>query len=267
MLDLKTNPSLDFPDDPLKWDGWSKYNSDNPYERLCFAPNARPNAEQIQQHCTALMQWWQKKLRLKNIEAELHRSNARRGVRAPLAAAAPAAPLPRTTGTAEQEFHRILTLSKLHLGDATPLVRQIFVTIAENLGIRLERAEQLLERYLDDEEGEAAIKKAAGKPTFVLPARPAAATPSAPPTTPMAAPRAQLPAGKIAATRSPAGFASPVGAQMVLIPGGEFIMGSDAADAGLDEQPLTPVTLTEFYMSRHPVTNAQYERFDPSHRQ
>src|SRR2546423_6454097 len=65
MLDLKTQPSLDFPDDPLKWDGWSKYKAENPYERLCFDPRARPNEDQIQQHCTALMQWWQKKLRLK----------------------------------------------------------------------------------------------------------------------------------------------------------------------------------------------------------
>jgi formylglycine-generating enzyme required for sulfatase activity len=54
---------------------------------------------------------------------------------------------------------------------------------------------------------------------------------------------------------------------MVLIPEGGFVMGSDAPDAGLDEQPLTPVTLSEFYLSRHPVTNAQYEQFDPSHRQ
>src|ERR1700719_3485520 len=66
MLDLKTNPSLDFPDDPLKWDGWSKYKSDNPYERLCLDPKTAPGDEEIQQHCTALLQWWQKKLRLKN---------------------------------------------------------------------------------------------------------------------------------------------------------------------------------------------------------
>src|SRR5882757_5839331 len=37
MLDLKTKPSLDFPDD-----------------------------QEIQQHCAALLNWWQKKLRLKN---------------------------------------------------------------------------------------------------------------------------------------------------------------------------------------------------------
>ena len=56
----------DFPDDPRKWDGWSKYRADNPYERLCLDPRANATAAQIQQHCTALLQWWQKKLPLKN---------------------------------------------------------------------------------------------------------------------------------------------------------------------------------------------------------
>ena len=43
-------------------------------------------------------------------------------------------------------------------------------------------------------------------------------------------------------------------------------MGSDAADAAPNEQPVTPVTLSRFYLSRHPITNAQYELFDPGHR-
>src|ERR1043166_8040400 len=67
MLDTQVSATLDlFPDDPLKWDGWEKYKAENPYERLCLNPRARPNEEQIQQHCTALLQWWQKKLRLKS---------------------------------------------------------------------------------------------------------------------------------------------------------------------------------------------------------
>jgi len=53
---------------------------------------------------------------------------------------------------------------------------------------------------------------------------------------------------------------------MVLLPAGEFVMGSDAIDAAPNEQPLTPVTLSEFYMSQHPVTNAEYEQFDPNHK-
>jgi formylglycine-generating enzyme required for sulfatase activity len=44
------------------------------------------------------------------------------------------------------------------------------------------------------------------------------------------------------------------------------MMGSDAIDAGPNEKPVTKVTLSKFYMSRHLVTNAEYEQFDPSHK-
>src|SRR5436190_20144264 len=54
------------PDDPYKWDGWSKYKSPNFYERLCLDPRANPSNELIEQHCRELMRWWQKKLPLKN---------------------------------------------------------------------------------------------------------------------------------------------------------------------------------------------------------
>jgi formylglycine-generating enzyme required for sulfatase activity len=183
------------------------------------------------------------------IEEELRRNKAKR-----------AAPPPPAAPEAEKEFLRILGLSNLHLGDATPLVRQIFVTIAENLGIHLERAERLLEDYLDREEcGLAKLRTVTPKISMAV-----AAMPVAPPPPPMQ--RFQAVVGKIVPSQSPAGFINPNGAQMVLIPGGEFVMGSDAPDAGPDEQPLTPVTLSEFYLSRHPVTNVEYERFDPSHR-
>jgi formylglycine-generating enzyme required for sulfatase activity len=355
MLDLKAQPSLDFPDDPLKWDGWSKYGADNPYEVLCLDPRSKPGDEEIQRHCAALMQWWQKKLRLKNqpsnpmaqllgrgldeaasylvqarmqlldpeqrlqideelaaqvqedalaefskyvaisiagkiltpeaeanlsefgqrnglteeqtrtcIEEELERNKAKRGTRAPLPAP-PATPAPRTAGTAEQEFLRVLTLSHLHLGDATPLVRQIFVTIAENLGIHLERAEHLLEDYLEEEE-RVFHKPPAPNQKIQVPPRVANGTSPAPAETAPLPNHVETFVARLASSRSPAAFTNPGGAQMMLIPGGEFLMGSDAPDAGPDEQPLTPVTLSEFYMSLHPVTNDQYEQFDPSHK-
>ena len=59
-------PTLEFPEDPFKWDGWSKYRAASPYERLCLDPASNPDDEQIQQQCSALLLWWQKKLRLKN---------------------------------------------------------------------------------------------------------------------------------------------------------------------------------------------------------
>src|SRR3982751_4661104 len=57
---------LPLPDDPKKWDGWSKYKSPNPYERLCLDPQAKPTNEAIEEHCRELLRWWQKKLPLKN---------------------------------------------------------------------------------------------------------------------------------------------------------------------------------------------------------
>ncbi len=57
---------LPLPDDPQKWDGWSKYKSPNLYERLCLDPRANPSNEIIEEHCRELLRWWQKKLPLKN---------------------------------------------------------------------------------------------------------------------------------------------------------------------------------------------------------
>ncbi len=48
---------------------------------------------------------------------------------------------------------------------------------------------------------------------------------------------------------------------MVLIPAGEFEMGSDAADSQVDEQPIHTVYVDAFYMDEHEVTNLDYKRF------
>jgi formylglycine-generating enzyme required for sulfatase activity len=42
-------------------------------------------------------------------------------------------------------------------------------------------------------------------------------------------------------------------------------MGSEALDASPNERPLVQVTVSHFYLSRHLITNAAYEKFDPSH--
>ena len=49
---------------------------------------------------------------------------------------------------------------------------------------------------------------------------------------------------------------------MVLVPAGEFSMGSSSDDGGLpDEQPLRLVYLSAFWIDRYEVTNAAYARF------
>ncbi|MFN8463898.1 MAG: SUMF1/EgtB/PvdO family nonheme iron enzyme [Caldilineaceae bacterium] len=59
--------------------------------------------------------------------------------------------------------------------------------------------------------------------------------------------------------------ANPIlGLQWIMIPAGEFIMGSDGrtdARATSDEMPRHRLVLPSFYISRYPVTNAQYGRF------
>src|SRR5438067_10975255 len=57
---------IPLPDNPKKWDGWNRYKSTNPYERLCLDPRANPSSELIEEHCRELLRWWQKKLPLKN---------------------------------------------------------------------------------------------------------------------------------------------------------------------------------------------------------
>jgi formylglycine-generating enzyme required for sulfatase activity len=53
------------------------------------------------------------------------------------------------------------------------------------------------------------------------------------------------------------------GAEMMLVPAGEFLMGSADADpkAGDDEKPRHPVYLDAFWIDRTEVTNARYVRF------
>ena len=48
---------------------------------------------------------------------------------------------------------------------------------------------------------------------------------------------------------------------MVLIPAGEFEMGSNDPEAGNDEQPVHTVSIDAFYMDKYEVTNAQYKKF------
>src|SRR5688572_13540544 len=50
-------------------------------------------------------------------------------------------------------------------------------------------------------------------------------------------------------------------AGMVLIPGGEFMMGGDNEQASNDEYPKHAVSVSPFYMDETEVTNAQFKAF------
>ena len=54
---------------------------------------------------------------------------------------------------------------------------------------------------------------------------------------------------------------SPFDPNMVLIPSGEFQMGSNTRDAYNDEKPVHTVYVDAFYMDKYEVTNVQYKKF------
>ena len=51
----------------------------------------------------------------------------------------------------------------------------------------------------------------------------------------------------------------------VLIPSGEFLMGSPVGIGSKAEHPQHAVFLSSFYLQEHPVTNEEYRQFKPAH--
>ncbi len=375
------------PDDPRKWEGWSRYNSDDLYERLCLNFSTQPPNEQIEEHSRRLLVWWQKKLPLKNqpsnplaqllrvgidaapryiaearmellkpqrraeidaalaerqrrsgltefqkfldfalsdrvltaeeetnllklgkalslstqdmdaaIAAGLKATSAVREADLPPAAPAPTSPPPPTSapilGGGEpprtrrtrttisnpaEEFRRMLRLSGLDEDSMSDDRRDTFVDMAENLGLDGGDAEDMVDEYLEaiadgtasvnlppSAQPAAAAAPANGvRPKVITGRAPQPASGPAPRTTPL------VPAVEIMTAeeeqRRFADFTNSIGAQMLFIPSATFTMGNAAADAPVNEQPPTRVALSRYYLSRHPVTNAQYEQFDPAH--
>ncbi|MEM1395113.1 MAG: bifunctional serine/threonine-protein kinase/formylglycine-generating enzyme family protein [Cyanobacteria bacterium P01_H01_bin.150] len=54
-------------------------------------------------------------------------------------------------------------------------------------------------------------------------------------------------------------LAGQISLEMVSIPGGSFIMGSPRNEGGTDEKPQHIVTLKPFFMSKYPITQAQWK--------
>lgn len=357
MLQQVVSFPLPLPDDPRKWDGWSFYNSPNPYERLCLDPQTNPSNELIEEHFRELLVWWQKKLPLKNqpsnplaqllrsgleessrylsearvelldparrhqvdeelaaqaaaraltefrkyvvfilndktlspgqeqsllefgrthglsneamnelIEAELKNCGAIRV--SPPPPPAPAAPSQeRRSLDPTRDFMRMLRLSGLDNEAMTDDQRDAFINMAENLGIDAGEAEDMVDLYLEEADQPAAPTRKAKPVAVATPKKTHHANGSAPVvSSPKITVTAPAPAIDPLADRAKfPNFISGIGVEMLLVPSGAFQMGSDARDAAPNERPVTQVTVTRFYLSRHLITNAQYEVFDPDH--
>jgi formylglycine-generating enzyme required for sulfatase activity len=360
VIDVKWDATfpLPLPDNPQKWDGWSRYKSDNPYERLCLDPRQNPSNELIEEHCRELLRWWQKKLPLKNqpsnplsqllrsgldessryltearvelldpvrrkrvdeelaaqaqqetiaefhkflafsladgllttdeesalfrfgaghglseaqmrlfIEQQLKETGATRaaesapaGVVAPQWNGAEAA-----AGDPKAEFIRMLRLSGLDSEAMTDDQRDAFINVAENSGLDPGEAEDMVDAYLEqvDQKQAEEVKSATRQSVTV-------AVEATNKSTKAGEESAKMPAEQ---TLSPDeerrrfnNYVNSIGGQMFLIPSSEFTMGSDNAEAAPNEKPQFLVGVSRFYISRFPITNQQYEEFDPAHK-
>ncbi len=212
------------------------------------------------------------------IDSELERLGAARVKNAPppvvapkaaaVVAPAPGAGSPETARDPFTEFRRLLRMSRLgdDGGEMSDEQRDTMCNLGESLGLTGGQAEDLIDEYLEEMEGmPAAPVRASAAPVSTRPAPahpksqagPAVAKPATINTSPIARSQEKL--------KHP-NFTNTVGCEMFLITSGAFAMGSNGPEATAQEQPVTLVTIGCFYMARFPITNEQYERFDPQHR-
>jgi len=198
------------------------------------------------------------------IDAELKDSNSQRVLaKAPPEVGPPTDEPPknatarsRTSVDPREDFMRMLRLSGLDSDGMADETRDAFVNMAENLAIDPSEAEDMVDLYL--KEADKLTEAAMNAPRAAVAVRQLRAQDVVPAIAPAVS--------NVPAARGSGGnYTNAVGIGMVFIRAEEFVMGSDAIDAGPNERPLTRVTLGSFFMSRYPITNAEYEQFDPSH--
>ncbi|XHR29029.1 MAG: formylglycine-generating enzyme family protein [Chthoniobacteraceae bacterium] len=175
-------------------------------------------------------------------------------------APAQATPVAAPTAGPREEFLRMLRLSVLD--EITDDQRDAFCNMGEALGLSGGDAEDLIDEYLEE-------RMLAGTQA-VRAAFPLAISKTAPP--PVAAPQGPdlfapvSPLQRAEEKRLHPNFSNSLGMEMLLVTTGSFEMGSVAPDAAPNERPVTLTQIPAFYLSRWTVTNAQYEAFDPTHR-
>jgi formylglycine-generating enzyme required for sulfatase activity len=177
------------------------------------------------------------------------------------------------------EFRKILRMSRLCLDgeEMSDDQRDAMCNLGESLGLTGGDAEDLIDEYLEEMAGmpgpgpSTTVTKTVASAVPRAVAAPAKPTAPPKPTPAPAAPRKDpavnlSPAARMAERQRNPNFVNSAGMEMFLVPTGQFTMGSDRPDAAPNEQPTSVVTLSGFYLARFPVTNAQFERFDPAHR-
>ncbi len=374
MADSLPNP---LPDNPLRWEGWKRYNSSNYYERLCLSFDSNASTEQIEDNCRQLLVWWQKKLPLKNqpsnplsqilragldeapiflveartalldpvtrkqhdltlheaaveaageefkkligfiiigrrlrseeearlvaagralglseeearavIESELGRTGA---VRAEAEQAPPPIPPPvvamfeTSSRDPFNEFRKLLQMSRLCRDgeEMTDDQRDAMCNLGESLGLTGGQAEDLIDEYTEHVD---TMPIAAQRPAGTVPrsapsvavAVPSNAVRSAAPAPTKAAPSVSpppvqrelpvvTPLIRAQEKEKNPNFVSVTGAELYLVTSGTFAMGFNGIEAQPSEQPVTKVFVSRFYLTRHPITNAQFECFDRTH--
>ena len=199
---------------------------------------------------------------LSQIEAKLKESGAQRAEPvAPRSAVSSAKGGGETSSNPQEEFLRMLRLSGLDDMAMTDDQRDAFINMAENLGLEADEAEDLVDLYLEETNGAASPAGAAPEAPRIEVSRPVLREAEDGPVV-----EASPVEGKVAAEHGRhANFQDPLAGEMLFVPSGEFMMGSDAIEAAPNERPMFGVTLNHFYLSRHLITNAAYEQFQPSH--
>ncbi len=200
---------------------------------------------------------------------------------------------PATSSSPADEFRRILKMSRLCLdGDEmSDDQRDAMCNMGESLGLTGGEAEDIIDEYTEEMAsapvGSAAKAPSAGhaRPAPAV-ASPAAArgvaqakapapvanrppTQAAPPTPPpKIEPKKEInlsPAALAMERAKYPNFTNKEGVELFLIPSSRFVMGSEDPGSQPNEAPVTPVVLSRFYMARLPITNEQYEVFNPTH--
>ncbi len=216
------------------------------------------------------------------VEAEMARVGAERVAATMFVAAPPVAkaPLFAAAGASDArdpftEFRRMLRLSKLALDgeEMTDDQRDALCNMGESLGLTGGQAEDLIDEYLDEASGMPSAPVATAVRTMAPVAVKTVVAPlpvkKVEPAPVVAVPKAEInvsPLGRAGERLKYPGFTSSIGVEMLLITSGVFAMGSVLGEAAPHEQPVTKVTLSCFYLGRFPVTNAQFEKFDPTHK-